>query len=155
MTSQGTLGDPFELIIAHVIFVRIQFGNTAHTARQQHRIGTLPCLRQDTAQVKWYLLLSSVYTRHDIVSQLTSQQYWRFKWVAYISTWLRTVPYLPDMSRWTSGPIFSGHVRFFSRHRSWNVWWQFRKLCWAHDTMFFVVINVKFIINTTFNAHNN
>ena len=26
---------------------------------------------------------------------------------------LRPVPYFPDMSGWTSGPIFSGEVRFF------------------------------------------
>ena len=47
-----------------------------------------------------------------------------------------------------ASPIFFGHVRvnqwsdffgrgpIFSGHRSWNVWWWFCKLCWAHDTYF-------------------
>ena len=51
-------------------------------------------------------------------------------------TRLGPVPYFPDMSGWTSGPIFSGEVRFFSGHRSWNVWWWFWKLRWAHNTCF-------------------
>ena len=67
-------------------------------------------------------------------------------------TRLGPVPYFPDMSGWTSGPIFSGEVRFFPDIDRGTSGGDFENYA---EPMFFVVINVILIIKTTFNAHNN
>ena len=70
-----------------------------------------------------------------------------------VSHWILPAWPASPWSWWPSqqveaSPIFSGHARvkqwsnfsgrgpIFSGHRSWNIWWWFCKLRWAHDTCF-------------------
>ena len=66
-----------------------------------------------------------------LLAQLQMHSLWRAGECLAISfphqDWGRSYIFFSDF--FGKGPIFFGH-------RSWNIWWWFWKLCWAHNTCF-------------------
>ena len=81
-----------------------------------HLIHILLLLVNNVVGVHVVRMVVSLYCQcsaYDLVLILDDNKVFVFVFVCPIVTRLGPVPYFPDMSRWTSGPIFSGEVRFF------------------------------------------
>ena len=92
---------------------RCSFANTVHTLAKEQTVCMFHI--EDWAAfpndpLTWYLavLLMIIYlSNHPGASAMGAGV------LVQVKTRLRPVPYFPDMSGWSSGPIFSGEVRFF------------------------------------------